>query len=151
MKVVKWSLFAVLILQGLVFVLKLPAWFEIQKGAKARRAKREVGLAAEAAANYHEANRDWPKNLAELTTPVAYMEHPALDSFSKPRGSMPYQFETADENIIVWSLGPDRDMDIDPELYLDKFVGYNPPEELLHVTYDATNGTVSDGDIWVYR
>jgi hypothetical protein len=48
---------------------------------------------------------------------------------------------------ILISAGPDGDYDIDPQKLYNSSVP-QPSTELLSRSYDPTNGTVSDGDIF---
>lgn len=113
--------------------------------------------------------------LHTLTTPVAYISSIFADPFAKTNGaSFSYSrpspllgSETEGAGWIVWSYGPDVDEtngnsftpsgDIGindtalPPYVLETF--YNPRlntplPTLVDVTYDPTNGTTSQGDVW---
>lgn len=85
-----------------------------------------------------------------VTTPVAYVSELPIDPFAPVRGlSFLY---LADENgFILVSPGPDRDYDIgDPAKVYDSSI-QQPSAYLLAGgpwTYDPTNGTISNGDVW---
>ncbi|MEO8377924.1 MAG: hypothetical protein ABI579_09665 [Candidatus Sumerlaeota bacterium] len=89
-----------------------------------------------------------------LTTPIAYL---VLDQLVDPFAANKitgYRYYAVEDGWIVWSAGPDKDYDITPELdYSPSFKpSYNPvPARLSNVSYDPTNGTISDGDIWRVR
>ncbi len=81
-----------------------------------------------------------------LTTPVAYMNSVPKDPFSKV---MPLGFDTFEpqpnnvEYTVFFSAGPDG---VDGDWYRDSEMGrLNKGQS---VSYDATNGTKSRGDIW---
>jgi len=114
--------------------------------------------------------------LHTLTTPVAYFTEYFVDPFATTKKAI-YAYSTPsltlNEEIqnggwIVWSFGPDRD-EIDKEdgrsgdIELENYgeantrvdpLWYNPNEKipsdilLLKGTYDPTNGTVSNGDVY---
>ncbi len=76
-----------------------------------------------------------------LTTPIAYMNTPAKDPFSR---TMPIGIDTREINnsiayAVLFISGPDVTDG-------DWFRGANPSGKSL--PYDATNGTKSRGDIW---
>lgn len=59
-------------------------------------------------------------------------------------------FPAGEGNEVAWivvSAGPDGDYDIDPREVYDSSAK-RPSAVLLTLTYDATNGTLSDGDLW---
>lgn len=113
-------------------------------------------------------------NLSTLTTPIAYITSIFGDPFAKTKGAS-FSYSTPSVNLslelqnsawITWSFGPDTDEaqaapnpgDIALVNYsaegtriLDTW--YNPaftvPSDLLiNATYDPTNGTTSNGDVY---
>jgi type II secretory pathway pseudopilin PulG/uncharacterized membrane protein len=96
--------------------------------------------------------------LQTLTTPVNYLAaHSNLDGY--PRDPFAperqatfayYSTKSPAEGWILTSAGPDRDYDIDPMRDYDPAVK-QPSAQLLGLSYDPTNGTVSNGDIWRVR
>ncbi len=83
-----------------------------------------------------------------LTTPVAYITSLHTDMFALQGKSFAYHH---DENgWILISPGPDEDYDLkSPEKVYDSSV--SQPSPLLVSgpwTYDPTNGTMSNGDVW---
>ena len=91
---------------------------------------------------------------ADPVAPVLLNSHRRLEvrvdrhgPHAKPAGEQPYKMHTEEKGWIVWSIGPDRFYDIDPELHYDPDVR-DPAVGLIPVTYDSSNGTVSGGDIW---
>lgn len=92
-----------------------------------------------------------PKDqLLTLTTPTAYVTNYFPDQFSDVKGAT-FGYYTATESDytswILYSPGPDMDYDFawwdfDPKVP-------QPSDALLaKYTYDPTNGTISDGDVW---
>jgi len=65
------------------------------------------------------------------------------------RAALPYRYYPKTGGWILISTGPDGDYDIDPEADYDPGIP-QPSAHLLAVagTYDPTNGTESDGDLW---
>lgn len=82
-----------------------------------------------------------------LTTPIAYMISYFPDSFA-PFEGLTYCYYTDGPGWILWSAGPDGDYDIVPERDYSSEIDQPSLHLLSTVTYDPTNGTVSDGDIW---
>jgi len=85
-----------------------------------------------------------------LTTPVAYVETLPPDRFA-PVEKLPFAYYTDQVGWIFFSAGPDGDYDIrnPAEFYYGS--AEQPSLALVPFTYDPTNGTVSDGDIWRAR
>lgn len=101
--------------------------------------------------------------LMTLTTPVSYITSYFQDSFGKPRpNSYAYwRNEIAEqrsegdippkEGWIAWSMGPDGDYDLTLE---NVRLAYDPNESVPNdylldcCTYDPTNGSTSNGDIY---
>jgi prepilin-type N-terminal cleavage/methylation domain-containing protein len=100
--------------------------------------------------------------LHTLTTPVSFITSIFTDPFADTRGGT-FSYSTNGpfkSGWLVWSFGPDTDeasssdmlLTGTPENYVEDTV-YNPsntvPSELLvGLTYDPTNGTTSEGDVW---
>jgi prepilin-type N-terminal cleavage/methylation domain-containing protein len=97
-----------------------------------------------------------------LTTPVSYITSIPNDTFAGKKGT-PFNYWNFNEmGWILWSVGPDQDDDMGPGDGTDEFARlnqsvYNPamsnPTVTLvagppYVTYDSTNGTTSNGDVW---
>jgi len=85
------------------------------------------------------------EGLSILTTPTPYLEKLNIDPFSRSK-DQGYRYYSDGENWILWALGPDRDYDIEPESMT------NPKTDLrlyfMQNSYDPTNGSESNGDIW---
>lgn len=63
--------------------------------------------------------------------------------------ALPYRYFPKDDGWILISTGPDGDYDIDPESGYDPNIPQPSPHLMaLAGTYDPTNGTESDGDLW---
>ena len=101
--------------------------------------------------------------LHTLTTPVAFITSIFPDPFADTRGgAFSYSVNGPfGQGWVVWSFGPDTDETTSGDLSLqttipEHFVEdtvYNPtntvPSDLLvGFTYDPTNGTTSNGDVW---
>ncbi|MDK2971885.1 MAG: hypothetical protein PWP23_1640 [Candidatus Sumerlaeota bacterium] len=82
-----------------------------------------------------------------LTTPIAYVYTYYPDSFA-PFEGLTFCYYTDGGGWILWSPGPDEDYDIVPERDYTSEIAQPSPYLLSTVTYDPTNGTVSDGDVW---
>lgn len=91
--------------------------------------------------------------LMSLTTPIAYMVSMPRDSFA-PAGAT-YAFYSKpglkkDSGWIMWSPGPDGKYDINSGNIEHAYMhtAETPSDLLVGLTYDPTNGTKSNGDIW---
>src|SRR5690606_38889862 len=88
-----------------------------------------------------------------LTTPVAYMSALLIDPFGPASKVTPYIYHREKWGFILISAGPDMDYDItDPAEVYSGLPG-EPGEKLIGGpwTYDPTNGTISNGDVWRVR
>ena len=105
-----------------------------------------------------------PGKIFGVTTPVAYISSMLKDPFTGKlklrfyyRGSFfthsisrrcaPFAYHADANGWILFSPGPDRDYDLTPEKDYDSSIP-QPSPFLMIKTYDPTNGTTSDGDIW---
>lgn len=78
-----------------------------------------------------------------------YADYPS-DPFAPQRGATFVYFMTKKEEAEGWILtspGPDGDYDIDPAGMYDPS-NKKPSATLVIRSYDPTNGSLSDGDIW---
>ena len=82
-----------------------------------------------------------------LTTPVAYIERLPVDGLS-PEGTYPYVYRTDGGGWILLSPCHDGDYDLDPGRDYTSSETQPTAHLLTHGTYDVTNGTISDGDVW---
>jgi hypothetical protein len=84
-----------------------------------------------------------------LTTPIAYITSIFPDPFSTVNG-LPFAYAASDNYWILYSAGPDSDYDIENpvELLARTETGYDISYALFPYTYDPTNGTDSNGDVW---
>lgn len=94
-------------------------------------------------------------DVAHLTTPIAYIDSYA--GFTDPYASVPgtpLRYQRRGNGWIIGSFGPDRDQATGGDLHWDRpLVMYDPAamdptRKLLPFSYDPTNGTVSEGDLW---
>jgi len=89
------------------------------------------------------------KNIAGITTPVAYVGGIFYDPFANKR-NIPFRYYTDDKGWILFSPGPDTDSTIDPAVDFDTSIP-QPSSNLLSKTYNPTNGTTTAGDIWTLK
>jgi hypothetical protein len=80
------------------------------------------------------------------SSPVAYFSRLAPDPFA-PENDMPFGYDFTASSWILISAGPDRVYDVIPSDILRADQG-STITRLLHLTYDPTNGALSQGDIW---
>lgn len=172
-----FTLIELLIVVAIISVLAaiaVPNFLEAQIRAKSSRAKADMRTIATAMESYHVDNNHYPDTYVDprferfipLTTPIAYMTSIPHDPFNMlddngnfldwgPRhfcykmGATPI---SAPNRFAISSNGPDLDEDSIP---IKQYPGYTAelftgqdPDFPLFQTYDATNGTVSNGDIW---
>lgn len=89
-----------------------------------------------------------------LTTPIAYITQLPADPFSPAPGApfCYYSPREGDEagNWILWSAGPDKQYDLTIENIQELFRPTDPEYRKWFVpfTYDPTNGTTSEGDVY---
>ena len=88
-----------------------------------------------------------------LTTPIAYINSLYSDPFASVPGT-PLRYQRVGSGWILGSYGPDRDQATGGDLHWDRPVtsydpeNPNPTIKLSKYTYDPSNGTVSEGDLW---
>ena len=92
--------------------------------------------------------------LMTLTTPVAYISSYPPDAFGEAKKIFSY-YNDDKEGWILWSPGPDGKYDITGE-NVARLYQYDPKTkqvrpEIWGYAYDATNGTVSTGDIFRFH
>ena len=83
----------------------------------------------------------------QLTTPVAFITSLPQDPFADAKEATYGYWGRPSAGWILFSPGPDRKYDINPEKDYDPSK-QSPQLELILRTYDATNGTTSAGDLW---
>lgn len=102
------------------------------------------------------------EDFSTLTTPVAYLDRLPVDPFAYTEGASPgYFLATEGSGWIVWSLAPDRDENAaggpgDIGRSVESLCDVNTAfpymwqasPALIGVTYDPSNGTFSNGDLW---
>ncbi|NUP88654.1 MAG: hypothetical protein HUU25_02405 [Candidatus Sumerlaeia bacterium] len=84
-----------------------------------------------------------------LTTPIAYITSLVPDPFN-PDVPSTFAYYTDGPGWILLSPGPDGDFDVNPRTVYKSELA-QPSAELLVLSYDPTNGTISDGDLWRVR
>ena len=87
---------------------------------------------------------------SSLTTPLAYMMSYVPDPFADDP-NITFMYYSTGKWWMLWSPGPDTDYDIMPPVQQWTMGREGIPTQILNWTYDPTNGTVSDGDIWRVR
>ncbi|MCX7000069.1 MAG: hypothetical protein NT106_07225 [Candidatus Sumerlaeota bacterium] len=102
-----------------------------------------AGSAARARPTFRRPSAGGPRT---LTTPLAYITQLYPDPFAPDNGAVDSYYCDGGGWILL-SAGPDGDYDIDPQKLYNSSVP-QPSTELLSKSYDPTNGTISDGDIF---
>lgn len=167
------TLIELLVVVAIIAVLAsiaVPNFLEAQTRSKVSRAKADMRTIMTALESYRVDTTSYPEDYAattprgdgmgRLTTPVSYLSSVPLDVFGGYYDSdqavqvKSYSLGTApDDAPSRWALassGPDRKDDTTP---LFDYPGYNEPmwenpsSGYSYYRYDATNGTVSRGDI----
>lgn len=172
-----FTLIELLIVVAIITILAaiaVPNFLEAQIRSKVARVKADMRTVATALESYHVDNNRYPETFVmarwerfrPLTTPIPYITHVPRDLFHPeveegevgvdwgPRDGAYKMGATPIENPSRWAIssdGPDRDEDSSPiKAYpgfsWEIFSGQN--NDFGYMVYDATNGTVSDGDIW---
>lgn len=155
---------------GIVFLLamiKLPCFLEAQTRSQVSRVRADMHTLATAVESYRVENGSYPMmreyisgeadsietlryNIPmNLTTPTAFLTSYPGDPFS-PASGAPLRYYTYNDIWLLYSIGPDKTPDIE-QLFdsLHAITGNESIiETLLPYTYDPTNGTVSQGDVW---
>lgn len=92
--------------------------------------------------------KDLPAISPALTTPVAYLTQYFPDPFNPDQAAgSTYSCYVTDGGWILISPGTDGDFDILAQnAYLPR--QNQPTPDLLNLSYDPSNGTISDGDIF---
>lgn len=82
----------------------------------------------------------------DALTTSTYLTFVPNDIFA-PLRDIPFRYRSDAHGWILVSPGPDGDYDLNPARDYDSEAA-NRIRTLLPYTYDPTNGTVSDGDLW---
>lgn len=169
-KIKGFTLIELLIAVAIIAILAaigLPNFLEAQTRAKVSRAKTDMRTIATALESYHTDNHAYPQavlvppdlRLLVLTSPIPYLSALPNDPFNTKRafrgnvynyGAMPIQIAS---RWLLASIGPDLKPDTDfalIEFYPGNQPGlfYGEVPTFYCMMYDATNGTVSHGDIY---
>jgi hypothetical protein len=131
------------------------SWFEknqvLSKAAAQRMDLRSFRTALE---TYQVDTGVLPDRMERLTTPVAYLSAFTRDIFNVDGNARYYLHASGDATKarwVVWSVGPDGLSDLDAHL-LEKRLSETdlPTREALEIFhYDVTNGTLSEGDVFI--
>ena len=171
-----FTLIELLIVVAIISILSaiaVPNFLEAQVRSKISRTRADMRTIATALESYHVDNNHYPETYVQprwarftlLTTPIAYITSIPKDPFNMvndednfvdwgPRhggykmSSMPLE---SPSRWAMSSNGPDLDEDsvpikTYPGFSKELFTGQNPDYD--YMVYDATNGTISSGDIW---
>jgi len=165
-----FTLIELLIVVAIIAILALiavPNYLEAQMRAKVSRIEADMRSLATAMEAYCGDWNDYPdrsdealytqtsgyRGLIRLTTPVAYITIIPLQPFQRERegaatkGSLTYEMAStgcSNRSPLGWAIyscGPDMIDDTGPGIPL------YPYENMDTIVYDATNGTVSKGDV----
>ncbi len=158
-----------------LMVIAVPNFLEAQVRSKVSRTRADLRTMAVAIESYYVDNNAYPAHtvvasqssmqmatpakpsfrltnndrLVSLTTPIAYLTSYFPDVFAPVKGEV-FCYYAKDGGWIMWSPGPDLQYDINAERDYNP-ASTTPTDQLLWVTFDPTNGTVSSGDIWRVR
>jgi hypothetical protein len=133
---------------GVIFFPKYAAAIVRSKVSKTKYNFEQISKALE---SYYNDNRTYPIPTViytlpnSLTTPVAYLIELPKDIMAPQSPPLGYAIDTVSKEAIIASRGPDWVWQIDfPHFSYAKWTA----EYYELISYDPTNGTVSDGDIW---
>ncbi|MDI6782939.1 MAG: zinc-ribbon domain-containing protein [bacterium] len=142
--------------------IAIPNFLTAKNRAQVYRTQAELRMCAVALESYYVDNNAYPLPDYDgqqnpvvphiLTTPVSYVTSIPNDPFSFKRNQI-YHYYTGiieEEEKPYWILtgrGPDRKSDIEVTRYNPQYPDWQEPYLILK-SYDPTNGTVSQGDIF---
>jgi len=96
--------------------------------------------------------------IGHLTTPISYVSNYFPDPYTRPndRSYAYWQIDSHDaeghefNGWIAWSPGPDEDYDLTLQNIAQAYdpAAKVPNNYLLQITYDPTNGEMSNGDLY---
>lgn len=165
----------------LLSAIAVPNFLEAQQRSKVSRVRADMRSMATALESYYIDNNNYPawtmeqeksvnagrhgvseiptfmarpmgSNLMTLTSPIAYIHpHHFHDVFAPdPTATFGYISSNSPPDWLIFSPGPNGRYDIDISKWQPGGLQINW-DWLVDVTYDPTNGTISDGDIWRAR
>lgn len=171
-KKIGFTLIELLIVVAIIAILALiavPNFLEAQTRAKVSRIMTDLRTYATAVEAYFTDNNHYPPDTRDmgpddggidftfwmepefsLTTPIAYITAYFKDPFWEIGPDKFFQYGSIRNGWIVASCGPDKDSadrgDIKERL---NYTQAGPaPNSLIELSYDATNGTISNGDVY---
>jgi Tfp pilus assembly protein PilE len=152
-----------LIMIPILVAIAVPNFFQAQTRAKVSRIKADLRTCATALEAYYIDNNAYPQPDYDnsvlphsLTTPISYLTSIPSDFFSFEKNQRYHYYtgeiELESENTtkpywIISSLGPDQKIDIDVTRYNPQYPDWGE-SYIISKSYDPTNGTTSQGDIW---
>ena len=104
-------------------------------------------ILATAIEEYYIDHNTYPSSVMQLTSPVAYITTIPIDPFAPAKGA-PFTYLQKEQSWVLISAGTDRGYDISLEADFHPYSEHPLP---LDKTYNPTNGTVSNGDIWIIK
>jgi len=130
--------------------IAIPNFLEAQTRSKVSKTKADIRYLSCGLEAYRVDHGSYPKPSETgfmqaptvLTTPIGYVRSIPEDPFAPEKGGK-VRYYLKDNKYLLYTAGPDRFFDIDPEKDFDP----QKIHELSAKTYDPTNGTVSSGDI----
>lgn len=163
-----WAFYLVIaVVIAVLAMIPVPGFIDGHTRSRAAVTMRRLRSIESALEKYHSDHGVFPqRGLCALTTPVAYIDRLDSDFFSPERGA-PLRYHTNGQAFIIGSLGPDGSKETDGDLpwhdaeamnVLLKAALINSKSTLWQMsqvgpgkgafTYDPSNGTFSEGDIW---
>ncbi len=148
-------LLMMLALGGFFFWAYQQGGFDTHQRSKTSRAQADMRTLATAVESYYIDHNAYPQYLRQATTPISYIYNIPEDAFSpgNPIQYMDVKFDIdgkQKEGWMLWSIGPDGydDVEVDQVEERLKKTPNDPALAFYDLTYDPTNGTKSDGDIF---
>jgi type II secretory pathway pseudopilin PulG len=113
---------------GVASAIGIPNFIEAQGRSKVSRVQAELRSINTGLESYFVDWNKYPQRLEQMTTPIAYITKIFNDPFNTSE-TYKYLLDSGKNSWKIYSLGPDQ------------------TDNEGEITYDPTNGTVSEGDI----
>lgn len=148
--------FVALVILGSILYIQITAHFEARIRQNAHLTRTQLGQLQNRLDSYHAAHKQFPpmRQMAGSRAPPHMtfdMGEGALSALQDPFSSAKdraFAYHTDGQRWLLYSAGPDKDYDIDAPNELVSFA-VGSLTETIAKTYDPTNGTASNGDIWL--